>query len=232
MLLTISTTLRIYAESSILQQVDYNANNYMSGILGEKDITVVLVHGYKDSSNGGIKTLKEALDKNGYDCILPDLAPNDASAGLIPLALQLKDNIDRHTQHKPLVIIGVSMGALVSRYYMQELGGHQKTAAFFSICGPHRGTLLALFFKNAGIRQMRPFSGFMRSLHSSLAKISHIPTVCYWKCFDKVIIPWSSSRIGIGENVRIKSRLHRTVVREQQLHSDILKRLEKLTCQH
>jgi len=175
-----------------------------------------------------LKTLKATLEKNGYDCILPDLTPNDGSAGLPALALQLKTSIDKSTD-KPLVIIGVSMGALVSRYFMQELGGYKRTIAFFSICGPHRGTLLALFFRSSGVRQMHPFSGFLKSLHTTRENIAHIPIVCYWKYLDKVIIPWTSSRMGIGDNVRIKSRLHRTVVREPHLHSDILDRLEKLS---
>jgi triacylglycerol lipase len=196
----------------------------------KEDLVVVLVHGFRDSSNGGLKILKDSLTNAGYSCILPDLHPNDGSHGLEPLAEQLKKTIEEQSHpNKKLVVVGSSMGALISRYFLQFLEGHQKTVAFFSVCGPHHGTILAFFKRNKGVRQMRPFSRFLQSLKKTRRTIEKIPTVSYWKSYDKMIIPWNSCWLGIGEKVKIKSPLHRTVVREVALHKDILSRLEKIT---
>ena len=89
--------------------------------------------------------MQKAFETKGYRCIVPSLTPNNASLGLELLSEQLKDFIDIETKgtNGPICLVGFSMGGLVARYYLQELGGYQIVSLFFSIAAPHQGSLMA-----------------------------------------------------------------------------------------
>ncbi|MBI4287904.1 MAG: FHA domain-containing protein [Chloroflexi bacterium] len=71
-------------------------------------------------------------------------------------ARQLADTIDRWKVDGPITIVAHSMGCLVSRYYVDRLGGSKKVERMILIGGPHYGTPRAM----AGIllgRGLLPF---------------------------------------------------------------------------
>jgi pSer/pThr/pTyr-binding forkhead associated (FHA) protein len=64
-------------------------------------------------------------------------------------ARQLADAIDSLKISPPLIIIAHSMGSLVSRYYVERLGGKKKVSRLIFLGGPHYGapkTLMTLLF--------------------------------------------------------------------------------------
>ncbi|WP_256841740.1 lipase/acyltransferase domain-containing protein [Ornithinimicrobium cryptoxanthini] len=75
-------------------------------------------------------------------------------------AADLRDAIGRwlgaRRQSKPdakVVLVAHSMGGLVSRYYLEVLGGWQDTRALVTFGTPHRGSLNALDFLANGLRK-------------------------------------------------------------------------------
>ena len=121
----------------------------------------VLVHGINDTSHV-FKTMRAAFENQGHRCIVPSLTPNDGSKGLEYLAKQLQDIISAEMTgvEGDISLVGFSMGGLISRYYLQELDGHNIVRRFFSISAPHHGTVLAYLALNLGVNQMRPGSAF------------------------------------------------------------------------
>ena len=189
---------------------------------------VVLVHGYQDTGKVMGK-LADHLCSEGHECLVPTLDPHDAREGLPKMAHQLQSILEKklHDSER-FALVGFSMGALISRYYLQELGGHQRAEAFFSISGPHEGTWAAYFHSGEGVNQMRPGSSFLNDLESSSRILKTLPITSYWTPFDLVVIPAVSSRWKMGEEVCIPSILHHKIISDRRLMKDLSHRLSKI----
>lgn len=173
--------------------------------------------------------LARHLAAEGHTCLAPNLKPRDARGGIAALAEQLKRSIDEAIPHDAdRAIVGYSMGALVSRYHLQELGGAERTKAFFSIAGPHHGTALAHLYPGRGARDMRPRSALLQRLERSTTARAGLLTVCYWTPFDTMILPLSSACLPEAEHVRVLWTLHPIMTFSGQIKRDIARRLASL----
>ncbi|HEY1109027.1 MAG TPA: alpha/beta fold hydrolase [Opitutaceae bacterium] len=189
---------------------------------------VVLVHGFLDSARI-MSPLARHLEAEGHACFAPTLKPRDARDGIAVLAQRLKQAIDETIPHEAdFAVIGYSMGALITRYYLLELGGAARTTAFFSIAGPHHGTILAHFYPGLGARDMRPGSVLLQQLERSAGR-TRIPTVCYWTPFDTMILPLTSARLPGAEPVRVLWTLHPLMTFSRQIKRDIARRLARMS---
>ncbi|MCI0570847.1 MAG: lipase [Myxococcaceae bacterium] len=127
-----------------------------------------------------------------------ELRPNDGEAPIAILAAQLAAAVTRvraevGTAHVDLV--GFSMGALVSRYFIQRLEGRAQVRRFVSISGPHQGTVLAWARGNAGASDMRPGSALLRELAADENPFAGVDVFAFWTPLDLMIVPSSSSRL-------------------------------------
>ena len=77
------------------------------------------------------------LAGDGHHCLVPSLKPSDGRDGLPAMARQLQDFLEGELEEgERFALVGFSMGTLITRYYLQELDGHRRVKAFFSISGP------------------------------------------------------------------------------------------------
>lgn len=190
-------------------------------------MNVVLVHGIFDNE-ASMGPLARFLISAGHHCVAPSLTPNDGRSGLPALAAQLAEFLRKSfLPHSRFAVVGFSMGAMVSRHYLQELGGHSRAIAYFSICGPHAGTLTAYLYPSEGARQLRPLSDFLVRLDSTRERLANIPTTCYWTPFDLMVIPVKSARWSMGDAVRIPALLHPLMLTDRRLFHDLASRLEQ-----
>ena len=165
---------------------------------------VVIVHGIFDTKITMIP-LRKSLEKAGFQCLIPSLGPADGRAGLEPMAVQLRDAInDEFGPEAPFSIVAFSMGGLVSRHYLQNLGGADRFQGFHSIATPHNGTYTAYLYPGLGTRQMRPESSFLTALNENDGVFDTIPTTSDRTPFDAVIIPSRNSDWDKAENIEIK----------------------------
>jgi len=195
-------------------------------------MNVILVHGFLN--RGGIlRGLTAHLTAAGHSCFAPSLKPCDARCGLPVLARQLDRAIVAALPENPrFAIVGFSMGALIARYYMQELGGHRRTDAFFSIGGPHAGTISAYAYPSEGAHQMRPGSDFLARLDRTADRLGGFPITCYWSPYDVMIRPLASARWRRAEHVRVPALLHSLMAFDRRLYRDIEQRLSLIQPDH
>jgi triacylglycerol lipase len=195
-------------------------------------MNVILVHGI--FNRGGIMArLGRSLTEAGHTCFAPSLKPCDARTGLPVLAEQLRQFVDATLPgDSPFAVVGLSMGAIVARFYLQELNGCTRTRAFFSIAGPHAGTRLAYIYPTVGGRELRPNSAFLKRLQTTVTRLAGVPITCYWTPYDIMIRPLASTRLHGADHVRIPSPLHSLLVFDRRLHLDIACRLERLKTTH
>lgn len=138
-----------------------------------------------------------------------DLEPNDGQLPLDKLAIQIAA-YDRRClpQDRRYILVGYSMGGIVSRYYLQRLGGLTRVKQFISISTPHHGTLSAYLKRNPAGRQLRPKSEFLTDLNQDANRLKQANHVSIWTPFDLMILPATSSRIGNGRNIIIPVPIH------------------------
>jgi triacylglycerol lipase len=186
---------------------------------------IVLVHGFLENGNS-YQTMRRRLEKQGIACFVPKLRPCDGRGGLEALAQQLKQDIEAtYGKDQPISIVAFSMGGLISRIYLQDLGGATRCEKFFTISSPHHGTMAAWIYPSKGAEQMRPGSELLRGLQKTESKLGDIPVVSYRTPLDLVILPASNSVWDRAENIAYPALLHPLMLTSNALLTDIEKRL-------
>lgn len=171
-------------------------------------MNVVLVHGFGDTGRL-FRRFWHHLEARGHLCQAPTLHPRDGGLGLEDLSGKLASFIRGNVARgAPVALVGFSMGALVARHYLQALGGAASTRAFFSIAGPHRGTVSAYLRPGAGVRQMRPGSAFLRDLQAGAGGLRGLPIFTYRTPLDLMVVPSGSSRMASATERVVWCALH------------------------
>ncbi len=196
------------------------------GVVGKPIAThAVLVHGiFEDGSK--FKKMKARLESHGIRCIAPKLIHHDGIGGLDFLAEHLKKDIDRaFGKDEKIILIGFSMGGIVSRHYLQQLGGAERCATFITISSPHHGTAAAWTFPSEGAVQMRAGSDFLADLARTEHRLGDIPIVSYRTPMDLIILPADSSVWDRAENVSFNIPAHPMMIQSRKVIDDIERRI-------
>jgi triacylglycerol lipase len=178
---------------------------------------ILLVHGLMDTSFK-MRQISSHLHNLGWQVLDIDLTPNNGDALLEVLAQQVADLIDKSfAPDQPIDLLGFSMGGLVSRYYLQRLGGLDRVQRFISISAPNNGTIAAYFTTRLGCKQMQPDSDFMRDLNRDVDRLKSLNFTCLWTPFDLIILPPNSSQLGFGTDLSIPVVAHPLMVVDRRI---------------
>ena len=131
-------------------------------------IPLVLVHGLWDTPRL-FHRLIQGLDQPNRPLLAPHLPHG---LGWVPLR-QLALRLDHHIQQRfgadtRVDLLGFSMGGVIGRIWLQELGGAQRTRRFFSVGSPQQGTLAAQLLPRLllpGAADMKMGSRLLRELN-------------------------------------------------------------------
>ncbi len=189
---------------------------------------VILVHGIYNTS-AKFNKMKKYLTNLGWSVHCFSLKPNNGNGHLEKLAQQVYDYIDNNfAPQQPLDLIGFSMGGLVTRYYLQRLGGVQRVQRYITISAPNNGTMTAYVLPNPGIKQMRPNSQFLQELNKDIqTTLNKINITVIWTPYDLMILPASSSQMGVGEEIKLPVLIHEQMVRHKKLLKTVSNVLSK-----
>lgn len=152
--------------------------------------------------------ISRSLKRNGWE---PEIwsYPSSGKVPLDELARRLSKHIDT-ISGKPH-IVAYSMGGLVSRYFIQKLGGAERVSSFTTLATPHRGTVRAQLLNWAAFIQMRIGSEFLRDLNSDLTPLTRIPFQCLWTPNDLTVYPATNSYLEEFPRVKIPVILHNLI---------------------
>lgn len=188
---------------------------------------VVLVHGFLDTGSV-YQTLRSRLEKRGCECYVPQLNPSDGRGGLEKLAIQLKQDIDKKFgPTAPVSIVAFSMGGLVTRQYLQNLGGAARCEKLITISTPHHGSKAACLYSSQGSQEMRPGSPFLTHLEQTQDRLGKMPITSYRTPMDLIILPPTSSIWDRAENIEYPVLLHPLMLTSDRVLTDIENRLIK-----
>ncbi len=188
---------------------------------------VVLVHGFLETGST-FKMLKTRLEKRGVECFVPRLSPSDGRGGLENLAVRLKQDIDaKFGAEAPISIVAFSMGGLVTRQYLQHLGGAARCENLITVSSPHNGTNAAWLYPTKGAEEMRPGSRFLTDLRNTQDSLGKMPVTSYRTPMDLIILPPTSSIWDRAENLEYPVILHPLMLTSNRVLTDIEHRLVK-----
>lgn len=167
---------------------------YPFGILGDKrrtprqreQRTVVLVHGFL-ANRSTLMPLAAYLRMQGMG---QQLFFNYAStAGVEAAARALRDFLRRRVRGGRIDLVCHSMGGVVSRVYIQQLGGARRVDACVTLCTPHRGTYNSYWVPSRVGRDLRPDSPLMARLHETRQQAEQVRFLSIAAGADNIVIP-------------------------------------------
>ncbi|WP_448599705.1 esterase/lipase family protein [Thermoleptolyngbya sp.] len=184
-----------------------NRFHEISTPLGDRH-PVILVHGIDDTA-AVFRTMAPYLASQGWQVHHPSLTPSNGDVGLDVLAEQLSDYVQQVIPTgQPFDLVGFSMGGIISRYFVQRLGGLERVRRFVTISSPHCGTWTAYLRSNLGASQMCVQSPFLRDLNQDANCLERLNFTSIWTPLDLMILPARSSCLGIGREVVLNVPAH------------------------
>lgn len=173
---------------------------------------VLLVHGINDTK-AVFQRMAPYLTQRGWSVYDLDLMPSNGDLRLDELGQQVANSVAATfapEQHVDLV--GFSMGGIVSRYYVQCLGGIERIQRFITIASPHHGTWMAYLCDRPGCLQMRPNSPFLMQLNQEAGTLARLNFTSIWTPMDLMIVPANSSQMQVGQNVQVPVLSHAAMI--------------------
>ncbi|RZM79158.1 esterase/lipase family protein [Leptolyngbya iicbica] len=172
-------------------------------------LPVLLIHGIDDTAKI-FQTLVNSLSDRGWPEVHAiDLVPSNGDIGLDELAAQIQAYVEANLPApQQFDLVGFSMGGIVSRYYLQRLGGLERVRHFVTLSSPHNGTWTGYLRSNPGARQMRPKSEFLQDLNSTVDDLTQVEFTSVWTPFDLMIVPANSSELPVGTMMQLPVLAH------------------------
>ena len=155
-------------------------------------IPLVLVHGLWDRPRV-FHRLIQAMDQPQRDLLVPHLPHGLGGVPLRQLAHRLdREILNRFGSETTLDLLGFSMGGIISRIWLQDLGGAARTRRFFSVGSPHQGTITAQPIPRsllAGAADMKIGSQLLHHLQLRSDQLSIVQCHSFFCRWDLMVCP-------------------------------------------
>lgn len=122
-------------------------------------------------------------------------------------------------------LVGHSLGGLVARYYVQELGGDGHVCQTISLGSPFHGTTLANPFPVLVGRELRRESPTLVRLRARAASFEHVPHLSLVGTGDMVVRPHQSAAFPLGDVVTLQGLGHNTLLYDREAQDTVIDRL-------
>jgi triacylglycerol esterase/lipase EstA (alpha/beta hydrolase family) len=172
---------------------------------------VVLVPGYGGSTRS-LERLAVKLRAAGRTAAVFNL-PGDGTGDLTAQATALGAFVAKVRGDAPSVdLVGYSAGGVVTRLWVDDLGGRKITRRVVTLGSPHHGTRvagLARAFASsscpAACQQLAPDSGLLSGLNSGDETPSGPVWTTVWTDLDQVVTPPDSGKLAGSTGVRLQA---------------------------
>ena len=195
------------------------------------DTPVLLVHGYGHNRSGWF-LLQHALRRAGFTSIHTMNYVAWGNEGVPQIAERLAARvaaIKALTGAEKVHLVGHSLGGVLIRWYVQELGGDRHVDTAITVASPHEGTVAAMAAPGPCARDLRPGSRVIRRLAAG-ARPSDVTWVALYSNLDLLVQPAVSGRLRdarLGaENVLVKDHGHLGIMTSPVVVRAIVERLE------
>jgi triacylglycerol lipase len=174
---------------------------------------VLLVPGYGGSTTA-LEVLGAALEKAGRDVTIVDLA-GDGTGDLRRQAVVLDRAVDRalgRSGKNTVDVVGYSAGGIITRLWVEELGGDVLARRVLTISSPHHGTSVAALASDLtpdrcpeACVQLATESDLLRGLNAQDETPPGPVWVSLWTEDDRTVVPPDSSDLDGALNFAVQS---------------------------
>jgi triacylglycerol lipase len=194
------------------------------------DAPVLLVHGYGHNQSGWWEFDRQ-LRLAGFTSVhrmnyLP------IGHGVPRIARRLGKRVDQIrllTGADRVNVVAHSLGGILLRWYVQEMGGDQTVGTAITLATPHEGTLAAYLWPERTARQIRPGSWLIERLAAG-ARPSPVQWVAYWSDSDLLVQPHNAARIAAADleatNIKLTGVGHMTMLMAGSVILPVIRQLE------
>ncbi|KGG12288.1 MULTISPECIES: esterase/lipase family protein [Prochlorococcus] len=176
---------------------------------------LVLIHGLWDTPSI-FDRLIHCLDVPHRMIYAPHLPHQFGRRSIFELATDFESLICRRFANNVSIdILGFSMGGLIGRTWLQELGGANRTSRFISVGSPQNGTLTAQLvpsFIFPGIADMKLGSQLIISLDKSSHALDNVECISYFCGIDLMVFPGWRATLPCGETKSVPVLSHKALI--------------------
>lgn len=172
------------------------------------DDVVVLVHGFLATA-GVFRPLRARLEREtGARVATFTHAPG---VGVRSIARRLADLVDRVPKNSRVTVVGHSLGGIVARYYVQELGGHARVARTVSLATPFGGVDVPQLLQRALGADVHAQSELLRRMRER-AHEHGVPHTSIVAAEDSVVAGVETACLGYGDVVIAPGHGHNSLL--------------------
>ena len=191
------------------------------------DDVVVLVHGFFASAGVFRPMRAHLVEQTGAKVASFTHAPG---ASIERIAKSLAKLVDQIPEAARVHLVGHSLGGLVSRWYVQELGGHTRVAQTISLGSPFGGTERARPFKFLVGKDLCRTSTVLSRLRAR-AHEHDVPHTSIVAHEDAVVVPCESAVFPRGDVVVLPGLGHNSLLFHRDSIDHVTSRVRLLQMQ-
>jgi len=189
------------------------------------DDVVVLVHGFLATA-GVFRPLRARLERDaGARVATFSHAPG---LGVRRIAQQLAGIVDRIPHGTRIHLVGHSLGGVVARWYVQEMGGHERVAQTIAIATPFGGARLAERFRVFVGNDLHAASDVLTRLREGTGRGAAVPHLSIAGTEDRMVFPTERARLSSGELVVLDGRGHNQLLFDKEAIDLVVSRVTGL----
>jgi hypothetical protein len=183
------------------------------------DDVVVLVHGFLATA-GVFRPLRARLEREtGARVATFTHAPG---VGVRRIARRLAELVDRMPKSSRVSVVGHSLGGVVARYYVQELGGHTRVAHTVSLASPFGGMSVPPLFVGADVQAQSELLVRLRCR----ARDCGVPHLSIIAAGDTLVTGAASASLGFGDIVVLPDCGHNSLLFSDRAASIVIDRVK------
>lgn len=188
---------------------------------------VLLVPGYAEPSWYFMYGIYKDLKKQGWAVEGINLFPNFATAQeqAVKVQARIEDMKQRYGVDK-IHIVAHSFGGLISRYYIQEMGGTQTVHDLVTVATPHHGTYLAHLGIGKSSFQLEPGSAFLTELNANGYAYEPVEYMSIWSNLDEIVWPQKHAIMPESDVRYVPWTGHLTIMFSQRTYGHIRQALQ------
>lgn len=194
------------------------------------DVPVLMIHGYGHNQSGWWEFDRQ-LRLAGFSSVhrLNYLPLGHGVPRLAKSLARRVDQIRMLTGSDRINIVAHSLGGIILRWYVQELGGDRTVATAVTLASPHEGTLAAYLWPERTAKQLRPGSWVIDRLAAG-ARPSPVRWVAFWSDADLLIQPKIAARLAAPEldatNIKLTGVGHMSFLMAGSVILPVIRQLE------
>jgi triacylglycerol esterase/lipase EstA (alpha/beta hydrolase family) len=203
-----ATALVIFAGAAIFFFVRARPEEPPNLARGGDPFPVILVHGYGGGSTS-MHAIEARLVREGRRVVSLDL-PDGGVGDISGSAEEVARAVDE-TGSPTVDLIGFSMGGVVVRSYVADLGGTERARYVMTLASPHHGTKVAGLASlgdpgacTGACEQLAPGSSFLERLNDPDETPEGPAFVTVWTEADETVTPPDSARLDGALNIKVQ----------------------------